>query len=104
MPRVCMRITRASAPKLYREGEPVPDFVMHGPKQHGHDGLALLFGIESPGLTASLAIGEQIAGHGLRTFGGTWCPSPNVGRARDAPEGRHAQHFESQQPWKRRQR
>jgi L-2-hydroxyglutarate oxidase LhgO len=48
-------------PKLYREGEPVPDFVLHGSSEHGVDGLAMLFGIESPGLTASLAIGERVA-------------------------------------------
>jgi L-2-hydroxyglutarate oxidase LhgO len=47
-------------PKLYREGEPVPDFMLHGKAEHGIDHLALLFGIESPGLTASLAIGERI--------------------------------------------
>jgi L-2-hydroxyglutarate oxidase LhgO len=48
-------------PKLYREGEPVPDFAIHGEAQHGHPGLVMLFGIESPGLTAALAIGELIA-------------------------------------------
>jgi L-2-hydroxyglutarate oxidase LhgO len=47
-------------PKLYREGEPVPDFAIHGPDQHGLPGLVALFGIESPGLTASLAIGEMV--------------------------------------------
>ena len=48
-------------PKLYREGEPVPDFAIHGPAQHGQDGLVALYGIESPGLTAALAIGEMVA-------------------------------------------
>lgn len=48
-------------PKLYREGEPVPDFEFHGAKQHGHTGLIMLFGIESPGLTASLAIADHVA-------------------------------------------
>ena len=48
-------------PKLYREGEPVPDFAIHGAAKHGHDGLVVLAGIESPGLTASLAIGEHVA-------------------------------------------
>jgi len=48
-------------PKLYREGEPVPDFAIHGPEQHGQRGLVALYGIESPGLTASLAIGEHVA-------------------------------------------
>jgi len=48
-------------PKLYREGEPVPDFAIHAEAQHGHPGLVMLFGIESPGLTAALAIGEYVA-------------------------------------------
>jgi L-2-hydroxyglutarate oxidase LhgO len=48
-------------PKLYREGEPVPDFAIHGPDRHGLPGLVALYGIESPGLTASLAIGEMLA-------------------------------------------
>ncbi len=47
-------------PKLYREGEPVPDFAIHGPETHGADGLVILLGIESPGLTASLAIGRMV--------------------------------------------
>jgi L-2-hydroxyglutarate oxidase LhgO len=47
-------------PKLYREGEPVPDFAIHGPETHGLPGLVALYGIESPGLTASLAIGEMV--------------------------------------------
>jgi L-2-hydroxyglutarate oxidase LhgO len=49
-------------PKLYREGEPVPDFRVDGPAQHGHQNLVMLFGIESPGLTAALAIGDHVAG------------------------------------------
>ena len=48
-------------PKLYREGEPVPDFLAHGPETHGLDGLVMLFGIESPGLTAAMAIAELVA-------------------------------------------
>jgi L-2-hydroxyglutarate oxidase LhgO len=47
-------------PKLYREGEPVPDFLIHGPAVHGTKGLVSLYGIESPGLTASMAIGEVV--------------------------------------------
>jgi L-2-hydroxyglutarate oxidase LhgO len=49
-------------PKLYREGEAVPDFAIHGADKHGQKGLVALYGIESPGLTASLAIGEVVAG------------------------------------------
>lgn len=48
-------------PKLYRPGEPVADFAIHGPERHGVAGLVALYGIESPGLTASLAIGELVA-------------------------------------------
>ena len=38
------------------------DFVIQGPEAHGIPGLVNLFGIESPGLTSALAIGEQLAG------------------------------------------
>jgi L-2-hydroxyglutarate oxidase LhgO len=47
-------------PKLYRDGEPAADFAIHGPSVHGEPGLVALFGIESPGLTAALAIGEMV--------------------------------------------
>jgi L-2-hydroxyglutarate oxidase LhgO len=48
-------------PKLYREGEPVADFLIHDQKAHGTRGLVVLYGIESPGLTSSLAIGAHVA-------------------------------------------
>lgn len=48
-------------PKLHGPGEPQPDFQLHGREHHGVDGLMALFGIESPGLTSSLAIGEAVA-------------------------------------------
>ncbi len=48
-------------PKLSGPGEPASDFVIAGPSMHGVAGLVNLFGIESPGLTASLAIGEYVA-------------------------------------------
>jgi L-2-hydroxyglutarate oxidase LhgO len=48
-------------PKLHGAGEPQPDFQLYGPEVHGLDGLMALFGIESPGLTSSLAIGEAVA-------------------------------------------
>ncbi len=48
-------------PKLHGPGEPQPDFRLDGPDTHGIDGLMALFGIESPGLTSSLAIGEAVA-------------------------------------------
>ena len=48
-------------PKLHGPGEPQPDFRIDGPEAHGLAGLVALFGIESPGLTSSLAIGEEAA-------------------------------------------
>ena len=48
-------------PKLHGPDEPQPDFVIDGPGEHGVAGLVALFGIESPGLTASLAVGEEAA-------------------------------------------
>ena len=48
-------------PKLHGPGEPQPDFQLHGAANHGIEGLMALFGIESPGLTSSLAIGEAVA-------------------------------------------
>jgi L-2-hydroxyglutarate oxidase LhgO len=47
-------------PKLHGAGEPQPDFRIDGPEDHGLSGLVCLFGIESPGLTSSLAIGELV--------------------------------------------
>ena len=49
-------------PKLRGTGEPASDFVLQGPSEHGVPGLVNLFGIESPGLTASLAIADEVAG------------------------------------------
>ncbi|CAN5260667.1 NAD(P)/FAD-dependent oxidoreductase [soil metagenome] len=49
-------------PKLQAPGEPARDFVLQGPAEHGVGGLVNLFGIESPGLTASLAIAEEVVG------------------------------------------
>ena len=48
-------------PKIHGPGEPAPDFRIDGPAQHGVPGLVNLFGIESPGLTSSMAIGEAVA-------------------------------------------
>jgi L-2-hydroxyglutarate oxidase LhgO len=49
-------------PKIHGPGEPAPDFRIDGPAQHGVNGLVNLFGIESPGLTSALAIGEWAEG------------------------------------------
>ena len=46
-------------PKIVPQGAPPGDFVLQGPDNHGIAGLVNLFGIESPGLTASLAIAES---------------------------------------------
>jgi L-2-hydroxyglutarate oxidase LhgO len=47
-------------PKLHRPDEAANDFVIQGPAEHGVAGLVNLFGIESPGLTASLAIADEV--------------------------------------------
>ena len=47
-------------PKIQGPGGPPEDFVIQGPAQHGMQQLVNLFGIESPGLTASLAIAELV--------------------------------------------
>jgi D-amino-acid oxidase len=48
-------------PKIYGPTEPQADFRIDGPSRHGIRGLVNLFGIESPGLTSALAIGETVA-------------------------------------------
>ncbi|WP_306227013.1 NAD(P)/FAD-dependent oxidoreductase [Bosea beijingensis] len=47
-------------PKLHGPSEPMPDFRIDGPEVHGVPGLVNLLGIESPGLTSSLAIAEMV--------------------------------------------
>jgi len=54
-------------PKLGGPEAPASDFLIQGPAEHGVPGLVNLFGIESPGLTASLALAEQA----VRAAGGT---------------------------------
>lgn len=49
-------------PKVAGPGEAAGDFIIQGEQDHGIPGLVQLFGIESPGLTASLAIGDFILG------------------------------------------
>ena len=48
-------------PKIQAPHEPAHDFMLQGPADHGVAGLVNLFGIESPGLTSSLAIGARVA-------------------------------------------
>jgi L-2-hydroxyglutarate oxidase LhgO len=47
-------------PKISGPGEPAADFRIEGPETHGVPGVIHLFGIESPGLTASLAIADYV--------------------------------------------
>ena len=47
-------------PKLTGPGEPAADFMIEGPAHHGLLGLIHLFGIESPGLTSSLSIADEV--------------------------------------------
>ncbi len=56
--------------KIQGPAEPPVDFMIQGPGEHGIDGLVNLFGIESPGLTASLALADEV----LRRLGVTPAP------------------------------
>ena len=47
-------------PKISGPGEPAADFRIDGPSDHGMPGLIHLYGIESPGLTASLALADHV--------------------------------------------
>jgi L-2-hydroxyglutarate oxidase LhgO len=47
-------------PKISPKGTQAADFVVQGPREHGVPGLVNLFAIESPGLTASLALAEEV--------------------------------------------
>ena len=48
-------------PKLAPAGGPATDFRIEGPEVHGLPGLVNLYGIESPGLTSSLALAGAVA-------------------------------------------
>ena len=47
-------------PKIHGPKQPTPDFRIDGPAQHGQAGLVNLLGIESPGLTSSLALAQEV--------------------------------------------
>jgi L-2-hydroxyglutarate oxidase LhgO len=47
-------------PKIHGPDEAAGDFLIQGPADHGVSGLVNLFGIESPGLTSALAIGDWV--------------------------------------------
>lgn len=48
-------------PKISGPGQPAADFMIQGPRDHGVPGIVNLFGMESPALTASLAVGKRVA-------------------------------------------
>ena len=48
-------------PKIVPPAVATQDFLIQGPRDHGVSGLINLFGIESPGLTSSLAIADYVA-------------------------------------------
>lgn len=48
-------------PKIQAPGEPAADYMVQGPADHGVPGLVNLYGIESPGVTSSLAIADHVA-------------------------------------------
>jgi L-2-hydroxyglutarate oxidase LhgO len=50
-------------PKLTGPGEPAADFMIEGPARHGLPGLVHMFGIESPGLSSSLSLAEEVTGY-----------------------------------------
>jgi L-2-hydroxyglutarate oxidase LhgO len=50
-------------PKISAKGSHAADFIVQGPRAHGVPGLVNLFGIESPGLTASLPLADAVLEH-----------------------------------------
>jgi L-2-hydroxyglutarate oxidase LhgO len=50
-------------PKLTSQGEPAADFMIADPAAHGMPRLVNLFGIESPGLTSSLSLAEEVVNY-----------------------------------------
>ena len=56
-------------PKISGPGAPAADFVIQGAEIHGAPGLVQLYGIESPGLTASLAIADRARDSAIASLG-----------------------------------
>jgi L-2-hydroxyglutarate oxidase LhgO len=52
----CARIR----PKVSGPNDPAVDFVVQGPEIHGVPRLVNLYGIESPGLTASMPLADEV--------------------------------------------
>lgn len=50
-------------PKLTGPGQPAADFMIEGPVDHKMAGLVNLFGIESPGLTSSLSLADEVVSY-----------------------------------------
>jgi L-2-hydroxyglutarate oxidase LhgO len=50
-------------PKIAPLEAPAADFLVLGPRDHGQEGLVELFGMESPGLTACLAVARAVEHH-----------------------------------------
>ncbi len=50
-------------PKLSGPGEAAVDFMIDAPRDHGLPALVQLFGIESPGLTSALSLGEEVVSY-----------------------------------------
>ena len=77
-------------PKLTGKGEPAADFLIDGPADHGLPRLVQLFGIESPGLTSSLSIAEEVVGQlysrhrssGTRSSASAWIAQRSSSGAR----------------------
>ena len=53
-------------PKIAGDRQLAGDFELHGPAVHGVPGVVALYGIESPGLTASLALADEVLNLPLR--------------------------------------
>ncbi len=59
--RMIREIVKVSTGTASTVGQPPADFVIQDAAVHGVRGLVALYGIESPGLTSSLAIAEEVA-------------------------------------------
>ena len=47
-------------PKIVNKNDKPADFLIHSNKDHGINGYCALYGIESPGITSSLALADHI--------------------------------------------